>query len=249
MLTAHVIEPDWPAPSNVRAYSTQRTGGSSHRPYDSLNLSDYVGDDPRRVRQNRDLLRHELRLPAEPVWLQQKHDRGVIAADRVPVGSEPLPADAATAHQPGHVCAVLTADCLPVVVCDSDGSRVSAIHAGWRGLATGVIPAALAQLGTHGRNLMAWLGPCIGPAAYEIDKPVRDRLLQATPAALSAFEETRAGHWRADLAAIARVQLSENGVTDIYGGGFCTYTESHRFYSHRREQICGRQATLIWLDD
>ncbi|MDH3589922.1 MAG: peptidoglycan editing factor PgeF [Gammaproteobacteria bacterium] len=244
MLSGEIIEPDWPAPGNVRAVCTTRKGGVSQRPFDSFNLAGHVGDESRRVQENRECLIDALRLPAPPDWLDQRHGRVAVCIDK---GAPSFPADAAISRRPGRVCAVLTADCLPVLVCDEDGSCVAAIHAGWRGLAAGVIEAAIDTLSPDGRRLLAWLGPAIGPAAYEIDAPVRERLLAGDAEAGAAFAATRLGHWTVDLYELARRRLRKAGITDIFGGAFCTYTDSGRFYSHRRDGQCGRMASLIWL--
>lgn len=247
MLSEQIIAADWPAPANVRAFTTTRRGGTSHAPYDSLNLAHHVGDEPRRVKANRALLANELRLPTEPAWLDQQHGCRVVQADRAAAGTPPR-ADAAVALAAGPVCVVMTADCLPVLLCDTDGTRVAAVHAGWRGLASGVLDAAVAHLEPRGRTLMAWLGPAISFEAYEVDAPVRTRLLAACPEAHDAFAPTRPGHWMTDLEAVARHQLRRLGVRDCYGGGWCTYHDRARFYSHRRDGVCGRMASLIWLD-
>lgn len=246
MLRHQIIAADWPAPPNVRAFSTTRRGGMSHIPYDSMNLAHHVGDQPRRVDGNRAMLATELGLPSAPVWLDQQHSRGVARIDAVNDG-EPIRADAAVTLVPGRVCAVMTADCLPILICDTDGTRVAAVHAGWRGLASGIIDAAVAHLEPYGRTLLAWLGPGISAAAYEVDATVRTRLLAACPEAASAFEETRPGHWNADLATVARHQLERAGVHECYGGDVCTYKDRARFFSHRRDGVCGRMASLIWL--
>lgn len=247
MTGADLIIPQWPAPGNVHAAATTRRGGYSQPPYDSFNLAAHVGDQPEAVQQNRELLRRELRLPASPCWLDQRHGSEVAVVDNVTPGKTPRTADAAVAQSGGKVCVVLTADCLPVLLCDKGGTCVAAVHAGWRGLAAGVLAAALAQLNVPADGLMAWLGPCISARAYEVDQPVRARLLAASPDSGSAFHPSRPGHWLADLAAVARLQLREHGVIEIYGTDLCTYSEPQRFFSHRRDGDTGRQATLIWL--
>ena len=241
----HIIAADWAAPANVRAFTTLRGGGVSQSPYDGFNLAAHVGDDPAHVARNREMLRQALGLPAEPAWLDQHHGSGVVAIDE-PAASAGLPGDAAVAHAPGHVCAVLTADCLPVLLCDSDGSRVAAVHAGWRGLAAGVIGAAIERLDAGGRPLMAWLGPAIEPEAYEVDAPVHGQLLASCPQAEDAFAPSRSGHWYANLRTVACHQLRAAGVDAITGGDLFTCADD-RFFSHRRDGACGRQASLIWL--
>jgi polyphenol oxidase len=239
----HWLAPDWPAPPNVRALTTLRSGGVSKPPYASLNLAAHVGDDPDAVAGNRSLLLHAAALPAEPCWLEQVHGTRVIdAADWRP-GVE---ADAMVAMQPGRVCVVLTADCLPVLICDVSGTRVAAVHAGWRGLAGGVIEAAIRALDVEPGRLIAWLGPAIGPDAFEVGGEVRARFTDADPAASSMFRPGRPGHWLADLFGLARLRLRAAGVDAIHGGGQCTVSRHHRYYSYRRDGTTGRMASLIW---
>jgi YfiH family protein len=236
------IEPDWPAPAGIRAASTLRQGGASLGPYASLNLGAHVGDDTALVAENRRSLKAALNLPSEPVWLTQVHGTRALRADR-PDGRA---ADAAFTGEPGVVCAVMTADCLPVLLCSRDGLRVAAVHAGWKGLAAGVIESAVAALGTA--DLLAWLGPAIGPAAFEVGDEVRAAFLARTPAFAPGFRERENGRWRADLYRLARVDLNRLGVSDIYGGGRCTHDEPADFFSYRRDGVTGRMATLIWRD-
>ncbi|MDR0702731.1 MAG: peptidoglycan editing factor PgeF [Azoarcus sp.] len=240
------ILPDWPAPPAVRALVTTRLGGHSKAPYDSLNLGAHVGDDPAAVAANRALLRRH--LPAEPYWLEQVHGTAVALADGGARRAPPR-ADAAVARAPGAVCAVMTADCLPVLFCDRDGAAVAAAHAGWRGLAAGVLEAAIAAMAMPPARIIAWLGPAIGPAAFEVGDDVRDAFLALDPGACAAFaaRET-SGKWLADLYALARRRLTRAGVSRIYGGGRCTSTETARFYSYRRDGATGRFASLVWLE-
>lgn len=239
------ILPDWPAPPSVRAVQTTRSGGVSVPPYDSFNLSPNVGDDARAVDANRAALRDHAGLPAEPVWLHQVHGTTVVSAH-----GEGLPreADAAWTNRPGVVCAVMTADCLPVLLCDRRGEEVAVAHAGWRGLAAGVLERTLGELSAPATDLMAWLGPAIGPDAYEVGGEVRERFLQLDAGASACFSAGRPGHWYADLYCLARRRLHGLGVRDIKGGGYCTHGDPQRFYSHRRDgPKSGRMATLIWL--
>lgn len=239
-----LIRPDWPAPVGVLAWSTTRTGGESVGPYASLNLGDHVGDEPERVSRNRERLRQRLGLACEPLWLRQVHGCAVVEAGAAPTGCA---ADAAVAHGPGQVCAVLTADCLPVLLCDRAGSAVAAVHAGWRGLAAGVVDGAVAALGVGPAQVLAWLGPAIGPEAFEVGSEVRSLFLAADPGAEDAFRSTGKDRWLADLYSLARRRLSRAGVTDVFGGGYCTYSDPGRFFSYRRDQVTGRMASLIWL--
>lgn len=236
------ITPDWPAPAGVRALTSLRAGGVSRGAYAGLNLALHVGDDPERVRENRDRLARAAGVPVEPCWLEQVHGAGVIdAADWRPG----VRADAAVARDPGRVCAVLTADCLPVLLCARDGGAVAAIHAGWRGLAAGVIEAAVRALGDSG---IAWLGPAIGPQAFEVGEEVRAVFLAADADAAAAFRPSPAGRWLADLYRLARRRLRAAGVTEVYGGGECTHRDAARFYSYRRDGVTGRMASLIWRE-
>lgn len=242
-----LIRPQWPAPAAVQAVATTRAGGVSEGIYASLNLGDHVGDDPAAVTANRTLLRQRLALPAEPAWLAQVHGVAVVEAEHAAPGTC---ADASIASRPGLICAVLTADCLPVLFCDREGRHVAAAHAGWRGLAAGVLEAtlaALARAGAPASSLLAWLGPAIGPGAYEVGEEVRGAFLRADPSAAGAFAPSKPGHWYLDLYAAARLRLARAGVTSIHGGDFCTHGEADRFFSHRRDGVTGRQATLIWL--
>lgn len=247
LITAELIRPEWSAPPRVQAVATTRIGGVSLGSYASMNLGDHVSDDPSAVRRNRELLRAELALPAEPVWLHQVH--GTAAVEATVTGTR-VTADASWTSTPGVVCAVLTADCLPVLFCNRAGTHVAAAHAGWRGLSAGVLEATVAALvaaGATAESLLAWLGPAIGPASYEVGADVRDAFLRSDPAAGNVFRPDRPGHWLLDLYAAARLSLRRAGVTAISGGDYCTLTEPERLFSHRRDGITGRQATLIWL--
>jgi YfiH family protein len=237
------LEPDWPAPANVRARVTTRNGGVSSEPYASLNLATHVGDSPVAVLRNRALLRTF--LPADPLWLDQVHGVAVADAGR---DTGTLSADASIATRPGAVCAVLTADCLPVLLCNDAGTVVAAAHAGWRGLADGVVDAALGRMEVPAGTVIAWLGPAIGPGAFEVGDEVWRRFVDADPRAAGAFRAAgRDGKWMADLFLLARLRLKRLGVERVFGGGVCTYFGSERFFSYRRDRITGRFASLIWL--
>lgn len=240
-----VIIPDWPAPARVRAVSTIRPGGVSAAPYDSLNLGDHVGDNPEQVAANRHRLRQALELPAEPVWLEQAHGAGVVSAAKV-IGA--ARADASYARRPGYICAVLTADCLPALLCDRAGGCVAIAHGGWRGLAGGVLGATVNRLGCEPGELLAWLGPAIGPGAFEVGDEVRRTFLQLDAGNAACFRPSPAGRWLADIYELARRQLRDLGVTAVYGGGWCTFSEPERFFSYRRDGRTGRMASLIWLE-
>ena len=237
------IVPDWPAPPNVRAVVTTRGGGASAGPYASLNLGDRVGDEPSAVERNRARLRTF--LPAEPLWLHQVHGSEVVDVETaLPL----LRADGAVARTRAAVCAVLTADCLPVLLASRAGEAVGIAHAGWRGLAAGVIEATVARMIVAPGAIVAWLGPGIGRQVYEVGRDVRDAFVARDPGAAEAFSPTRASKYLADLCALAKRRLAAAGVKAVYGGGFCTYEDSARFFSHRRDRTTGRFASLVWLE-
>ena len=238
-----IIVPDWPAPERVKSLMTTRAGGVSAPPWDSLNLGDHVGDDSAAVAANRACLRE--RLPAEPGWLKQVHSARVVELGR----DSAREADAAVTRAPGLVCAVLTADCLPVLFCDRAGSVVAAAHAGWRGLAEGVLEATVAAMQVPPAEVIAWLGAAIGPDAFEVGDEVRQAFVGRHPEAAAAFVPQAApGKWRADIYQLARIRLGHTGVQAVYGGGRCTFSEAETFYSYRREGVTGRMAALVWFE-
>lgn len=236
------IVPEWPAPAGVYALSTTRRGGVSAAPYESLNLGDHVGDLAAHVAENR--LRVCARTPAVPLWLSQVH--GVAVVD-VAGGRDGMVADASFARAPGRACTVMTADCLPVLFCHRGGSVVAAAHAGWRGLAGGVLEATLDAMTVPAGEVLAWFGPAIGPDAFEVGDDVRSAFVGDLPAAASAFRARPGGKWLADLYALARMRLQRKGVQAIYGGHRCTFSEPESFFSHRRDRTTGRMASLIWI--
>jgi len=241
------IVPDWPAPANIKALITTRAGGVSTGPYASLNLGPGCGDDLQAVTANRAHLRRF--LPREPKWLKQVHGADVVDGDTL---AETADADASIARRPGSVCAIMIADCLPVLLCDRSGSLVAAAHAGWRGLAGGVIANTVRAMGKTGAapgELLAYLGPAIGPSAFEVDADVYDAFLAGDPHAARAFKPHRPGKWLADLFLLGRQALERAGVSRIYGGGLCTVSDPQRFFSYRRDKITGRMAALVWRED
>ena len=242
------LVPDWPAPQSVRAAFTLRTDGVSLAPFDSLNVGLHVGDAPDAVSENRRRLREQLRLPAEPAWVEQVHGTDVADLDTpgraVAAGAA---ADAVFTRQPRRVCVVQVADCLPVLLAARDGSCVAAVHAGWRGLAAGVLEATLGRLAVQPAHLMAWLGPAIGPAHFEVGRDVRDAFVTGDAGAAGAFRANPRGRWQCDLTALARRRLGAAGITTVCGGRWCTYRDPARFFSYRRDGQCGRMAALIWL--
>lgn len=240
------IRPDWPAPPRVHAAFSTRLGGVSTGPYVALNVGLGSGDDPACVAENRARLARTLALPGEPGWLHQVHGRRVV---ELPC-AEPLPdADASYTTQAGVVCAVQAADCLPVLFCDDAGTVVAAAHAGWRGLAGGVLEATVAALPVEPARLMAWLGPAIGPEAFEVGDEVRAAFVALDPAAAAAFRPgALPGKHHADLFRLARQRLAAAGVTRVHGGGISTHADPARFHSFRRDGVCGRMVALIWRD-
>lgn len=238
-----LILPDWPAPPGVRALTTTRRGGVSRAPWDSFNLGDHVGDEPQAVAANRALLRRK--LPAEPLWLTQVHGtRCVDAATALPR----IEADASFTRQRGVVCAVLTADCLPVLLCDDQATVVAIAHAGWRGLAAGVIEATVGAMAAPAERLMAWLGPAIGPQAFEVGGEVCEIFVADDPRAAGAFAATGKGKWLCDIHHLARQRLDALGIRRIASANSCTLDDADNFYSYRRDGVTGRMASLIWLE-
>ncbi|MEX6501664.1 peptidoglycan editing factor PgeF [Pseudomonas zhanjiangensis] len=237
------LAPQWPAPARVRACVTTRAGGVSLAPFDSLNLGDHVDDDPVAVAKNRQRL--VSLLGCKPAWLRQVHGIAVAPADPGQVAE----ADASWTSRPRVACTIMTADCLPVLFCDRAGTRVAAAHAGWRGLVGGVLEATLDALAVPADQLLAWFGPAIGPGAFEVGAEVREAFIAVHPQASEAFSASvNPGRYMADIYQLARIRLAARGVTAIFGGGLCTYSDP-RFYSYRRASRTGRFASLIWLAD
>ena len=236
------ITPNWPAPSRVKSLITTRVGGMSGGFYESMNLADHVNDAEECVVANRTLLREF--LPGEPAWLRQVHGVNTVLADDV---DDPVEADASYTRKPGVVCAVLSADCLPLLLCDRTGTHVAAIHAGWRGMSNGVIEQAIEVMAVPPSELMVYLGPAIGPKNYEVGKDVLDAFLDDDPLTTTAFMPRANGKWSANLYELAKFRLWRLGVEAIYGGDYCTL-QDERFYSYRRHHVTGRMASLIWLE-
>ncbi len=255
-----LLHADWPAPPGVHGFTTLRRGrevGISPPPFDTFNLGGWHGvdgDDPAHIDTNREALRWIGELPSAPHWLRQVHGIDALRFESpveapLPPADEPV-ADASVTSTPGVVLAVLTADCLPVLLCADDGREVAAAHAGWRGLADGVLEATVAAMRTPPSRLLAWLGPAAGPLAYEVGADVHDAFVQRDAGAEHAFTATRAGHWRVDLYALARQRLAAAGLVPahVHGGGRCTISEPDAFFSHRRDRRTGRMASLVWID-
>ena len=249
-----IIEPNWPAPKNVKSLQTTRLGGVSLFPYESLNLGAHVEDNEQSVLENRKRL-GEL-LPNSPWWLQQVHGTSVVTE---PLGRNCPQADGSITQKTNEVCTVMTADCLPVLFCDEAGTQVAAVHAGWRGLADGILEEALGQFSCSSNSILAWLGPAIGPSAFEVGVSVYDAFCSQSSAASDCFvkqvNQTNSEglgvieKWHADIYALAKLRLNSAGLSKIYGGDFCTYTDAQRFFSYRRDGKTGRMASCIWLSD
>jgi polyphenol oxidase len=240
-----VLAPQWPAPPGVHAAFTLRAGGASAAPYDSLNVGAHVGDAPACVAENRRRVREHLGLPAEPAWLEQVHGTEVLELE----AEEPHgPADAVITRRPGRVCAVQVADCMPVLFAARDASVIGVAHAGWRGLAAGILDATVARLGVEAAELVAWLGPAISAPHFEVGSEVRGAFVAHDAAAAGAFAANARGRWQCDLAALARQRLAALGVAAVCGANWCTYADRQRFFSFRRDGRCGRMAALIWLE-
>ena len=251
LVTPPFIEPDWPAPSSVVALCTTRLGGCSAAPYESFNLAHHAGDVDSSVAKNRNILAAALPLGVQLSWLSQVHGTAAVQAGQ---GGYYPSADAQWSRSQGVACAVLTADCLPVLLCSASGDIVAAAHAGWRGLLAGVLETTVGAMNTSTDELLVWLGPAIGPAAFEVGPDVREGFLAAArPSAVPAVTQcfvpnpVRPEHYFCDLYALARIRLDALGVTNIFGGGFCTYSDSERFYSYRRDGETGRMASVILL--
>ena len=243
----NLIWADWPAPPKIKALCTTRQGGVSSAPFDQLNLGDHVGDNPQAVLENRQLLLNSLSLVKPAQWLKQVHGVEVIEAC---TDQQIREADACYTTESGVACVIMTADCLPVLFTDTAGSKVAAAHAGWRGLADGVLERTLAQFDDPS-EVRVWMGPAIGPNAFEVGQEVYDRFVDDLAASRDAFKPSPShqDRWMADIYQLARLRLNRAGVRQISGGGFCTYTDSDRFFSYRRQAQTGRMASLIWIED
>jgi hypothetical protein len=249
------LEPDWPAPHGVRAAFPLRAGGVSASPWEHLNVGVHVGDDPAAVVENRRRLRAALALPAEPLWLDQVHGCDVVDADATDPAARPR-GDAVVTSRPGVVCAIQVADCLPVLFASREGRHLGAAHAGWRGLAGGVLEATVRAMPVPAGEVIAWLGPAIGPASFEVGDEVRDAFCAqpqhepqrhaGDPA--TAFERNGRGRWQCDLYALARQRLAAAGIHSVWGGGADTFADPQRYFSHRRSAPTGRHVALLWLD-
>jgi purine-nucleoside/S-methyl-5'-thioadenosine phosphorylase / adenosine deaminase len=249
MATAGIqyVAPDWRTARQVSAAVTLRTGGVSAAPFDSLNLGAPDDDAAGAVAENQRRISEHFGLPSEPVWLHQTHGAVVVDLDAADLGTPPH-ADAAVTRRAGPVCAVRIADCMPVLLTEKDGAVIGAAHAGWRGLAGGVIEATVKTMGAEASRVLAWLGPAIGPASFEVGDDVRAAFLDKDAAADGAFTRNARGRWQCDLYMLARQRLAAIGVTHVTGGSWDTCAEPERFFSYRRDGRCGRMAALIWIN-
>jgi YfiH family protein len=237
------IKPDWPAASNIHAAVTLRSGGLSEGIYHSFNLADHVHDDAEKVVANRKIMSKMLNLPSEPIWLHQEHGNRVIRAEN---NIQLQSADASFTDLTDTVCAVLTADCLPILLASKDGTKIASIHAGWKSLLAGIVANTINEMGTV--DMIAWLGPAIGINNFEVGKEVKDSFIKKNTKFASAFKEKNETKFLADIYQLAIMELASVGLTQVYGGGFCTVTDKQRFFSYRRDGETGRMATLIWRD-
>ncbi|AEF53749.1 peptidoglycan editing factor PgeF [Marinomonas posidonica] len=244
MSGASYISPNWPAPPSVKGFVSTRLGGVSQSPFNTLNLGAHVGDEPQAVVTNRGRFAQQINMPESVVWLNQVHGTQVIA---LPTNEQIDAADAAYSNSIGQVCAVLTADCLPVFFCDSKGHQVAVAHAGWRGLCAGILESTLAKFDDP-EQVMAWLGPAIGPSAFEVGQEVYEAFCLKETSAHVAFKPSAEGKWLADLYTLARQRLKAVGVEHVYGGDYCTYTDEERFFSYRRDGQTGRMASVVWIE-
>lgn len=240
-----LITAEWPAPHWIKAYTTTRVGGFSHAPYNSLNIAAHVGDNLDLVSKNRQLLQKDLYLKKPIIWLEQVHGNIAISADN-PISS--LRADAIYSKAEQTVCAVQTADCLPLLVCSSSSYCVAAIHAGWKGLSNGIIETTIDALALPPSDILVWLGPAIGPQAFIVGEEVFQSFMDIDPAAETAFQPIENKQWRANLYKLAQQRLNKLGITSIYGGNYCTFSDKLRFFSYRRDHITGRMLSLIWIN-
>ncbi len=238
--------PNWPAPMQIKAYVTTRAiQGFSKTPFANFNLADHVEEPIETVLQNRQQLIEDLNLPTQPVWLEQIHGHTAVSLDQQ---SAHLQADASYTGSTNKICSILTADCLSILICNQLGTEVAAIHAGWRGLLSGVIENTINKLSSNPATLLAWLGPAIGPNHFEVNEAIRADFLQKNSLFEPGFHLRQQEHWFADIFQLARITLNHSGVTAVYGGNHCTYSDSENFYSYRRDrQITGRMASLIWI--
>lgn len=245
-LNPEFIIPDWPAKPNIKAISSTRLGGVSRAPYNGFNLAEHVDDNTDDVTENRRKLKEYGRLPAEPCWLQQTHSTIVVSANPE---QQSIDADGSVCNQAGVVCVVQTADCLPILLTTNNGNKVGALHAGWRGLCNGIIEKGIAAMMTQPDQIIVWMGPAIGPNYFEVGEDVFNAYDNTYPGSSQVFKATGDRKWHMNIYEAARQVLHKSGVNQIYGGDHCTYTDEKHFYSYRRDGICGRMASMIWMEN
>jgi len=243
-MTESFLFPDWPAPDTIKALSTTRQGGFSLPPYNCFNLGTHVGDEPNTVIKNRDYLVNTAHLPEPPRWLNQIHGTRVINSNKWQLN---IDADAIVSQQNNHICTIMTADCLPLLLCNKQGDTVAAIHAGWRGLAAGIIEKTIVEFSCAPQDILVWLGPAIGPNQFEVGTDVYQTFTQYSTKAMQAFQQTDATHYLANIYLLARQRLTALGVSAIFGGDLCTTSDKQHFFSYRRDDITGRMASMIWI--
>lgn len=240
------IRPDWPAPKNVSAVATTRNGGCSVDPFGSFNLAMHVGDDRLPVECNRALLQRQLDLPSSPCWLNQTHSNRVTLINDAK--DYQVDSDSAISREKGQIAVIMTADCLPILLCNQDGSEVAAIHAGWRGLGDGIVSSTVSKMSSDASQLMAWIGPAISQHRFEVGEDVYRLFVDKNKNAAGFFYTNRPAHWLCDLTGLAQQALFEHGVKQVYQSGLCSYDDASRFYSYRRDRVTGRMACLIWIN-
>lgn len=244
-MSVEIVSADWPA-TGVFGGTTTRVGGVSNAAYSSLNLAAHVGDDAAAVRKNRQRVCTAMRLPSEPLWLNQVHGTGVQVVDGLTISRGPQTADAIVSKDGRHVLAILTADCLPVLLCSSSRNELAAVHCGWRSLSAGIVAETITRMSSPPADLVAWLGPAISQSAFEVGDDVRDVFLAGVEDAVSCFDANENDRWQADLPGLVRRYLAAAGVDAVYHSGLCTYRDESRFFSYRRDGQCGRMATLLF---
>lgn len=238
------LDADWPAPKNIHAGTSLRMGGNSLAPYNNFNLAQHVGDDANDVNKNRKILCDHLNLPHKPYWLNQTHSSDIFNMDRT---DENRDADGSFTSKRNSVCAILTADCVPVLFCNQKGTKIAAIHAGWKGICGGIIENAI-EIFSESDGLLVWIGPCISKKHYEVGKDVYENCLNHSPMTQKAFEQVNDNHWYADLVRIVKILAENSGVGAIYECDLCTFKEDDLFFSYRRDGTTGRTASLIWME-
>lgn len=238
-----IIKPAWKLPAHVKAFCSTRIGGVSQPPFDSLNLAQHVGDNLDHVQQNREILVASQQLPSQPCWLEQTHSTTVVTLE----SEANRHADAAITRQPDTIAVIMTADCLPILLCNHSGTEVAAVHVGWRGLLDGVVQETLAKMQSPASQLLAWIGPAISQPEFEVGDEVRQAFIEKYDSAQNRFKPNRPGHWLCDLAGLACDLLQRHGLAQTHRSNLCSYRNEAQYYSYRRDGVTGRMASLIWM--